>query len=120
MDLLNLLAGGYSNIAEICDDLGAILRIVGIVVKGIQIGVPIILIFVGMMDFAKAVTEKDDDAIKKAEKKLINRAIAAACVFFVVMIVGVLMTLIGEDEYKDCIGCITHPFGEECKVNDAD
>lgn len=119
MDLLNLLAG-YDDMGEICDDLGAILRLVGIVVKGIQIGVPIILIFVGMMDFAKAVTEKDDDAIKKAEKKLINRAIAAAAVFFVVMIVNVLMNLIGQDEYEDCIGCITHPFGDECKVNDAD
>ena len=117
MDLVSLL---YNNPAEICDDLGAILRIVGIVIKGIQIGVPIILIFVGMLDFAKAVTEKDDDAIKKAEKKLINRAIAAACVFFVVMIVGVLMTLIGDDSYEDCTDCILHPFGEECKVNDAD
>ena len=59
MDLVNLL---YGTMGEICDDLGAILRIVGIVVKGIQIGVPIVLIFIGMMDFAKAVTEKDDDA----------------------------------------------------------
>ena len=39
--------------------------------------VPIMLIIIGMLDFAKAVTEKDDGKIKDAEKKLINRAIAA-------------------------------------------
>ena len=117
MDLINFL---YENPADICDDLGVILRLVGVVVKGIQIGVPIILFFVGMLDFAKAVTEKDDDAIKKAEKKLINRSIAAACVFLVFTIVGVLMTLIGDDSYEDCTACILHPFGDECPANDAD
>ena len=46
---------------DICGGLGPVLRIVGIVVWGIKVVVPIILIVVGMMDLAKAVTEKSDD-----------------------------------------------------------
>ena len=43
---------------EICDGLGPVLRIVGIVVWGIKVVVPIMLIVIGMIDLAKAVTEK--------------------------------------------------------------
>lgn len=116
MNFINLLAG-YTNFDAICDDLAPVLRLVGIVIKAIQIGVPIILIVIGIMDFAKAVTEKKDDSIKDAEKKLINRAIAAACVFFVVLIVSLLMTLIGNKDYEACMDCINHPFGKQCPAN---
>ena len=106
---------------DICEDLAPILRILGIVLKLIQYGVPIILIFMGVLDFAKAVTEKDENSVKGAEKKLINRAIAAACVFFVVTIVGVLMKLVGGEDYQECMTCINHPFkatGENaCSAN---
>ena len=103
-----------NSMEALCTDLAPVLRLVGIVVKGIQIVVPIILIIIGMLDFAKAVTEKDDSKIKDAEKKLINRAIAAVLVFTVIFLVSILMKLIGSDDYKDCMTCITSPFSEEC------
>ena len=99
---------------SICNDLAPVLRLVGIVVKGIQIFVPIILIIIGMLDFAKAVTEKDDGKIKDAEKKLINRAIAAVLVFLVFFLVSILMKLIGNKEYEKCMTCITSPFSDSC------
>ena len=99
---------------SICNDLAPVLRLVGIVVKGIQIFVPIILIIIGMLDFAKAVTEKDDGKIKDAEKKLINRAIAAVLVFLVIFLVSILMKLIGNKEYEKCMTCITSPFIDSC------
>ena len=43
--------------SELCSEMGQILRIVGIVVWGIKVVVPILLIVVGMIDLAKAVTE---------------------------------------------------------------
>lgn len=97
---------------SICGSLGPVLRIVGILIWGIKVVVPIILIVVGMMDLAKAVTEKSDDKIKEAQNKLIKKAIAAVLVFLVITIVGVLMTLIGDDSYKKCVKCINSPF--EC------
>ena len=105
--------------SDICHGLGRILRIVGIVVWGIKVVVPIILIVVGMMDLAKAVTEKSEDKIKEAQQKLVKRAIAAVLVFLVVSLVGVVMKIVGDDSYSECMGCITSPFNsEECIIED--
>ena len=112
--LLTTTTTEYSDVDDLCADLAPALRIVGIVYKGIQIIVPIILIVVGMLDFAKAVTEKNEDKIKEAQKKLISKAIAAVCVFLVTVIVGVLMRVVGNQDYKDCMDCITSPFKGKC------
>ena len=103
---------------DICADLSPVLRIVGIVVWGIKVLVPVILIVVGMIDLAKAVGEKNEDNIKKAQNLLIKRAIAAVLVFLVVTLVGVIMGLIRASDYKACMECINHPFNaSRCKSN---
>ena len=53
-----------------CNDLAPVLGVVGWVILGIKIAVPIILIVVGMIDLAKAVTQNDEKEVKKAEKIL--------------------------------------------------
>lgn len=116
LNFISLLSD-YSETSDLCADLAPALRIVGVVYKGIQIVVPIILIIVGMLDFAKAVTEKNEDKIKEAQKKLIQKAIAAVAVFLVTVIVGVLMRIVGNNDYKGCMECITGPFSSSCKKN---
>lgn len=101
---------------ELCAELGPVLRLVGIAIFIIKVIVPILLIVVGMIDMAKAVTEKDENKIKDAQHKLIKKAIAAVLVFLIVTIVGVLMNLIGAAEYKQCTDCIVDPWN--CKVTD--
>ena len=64
LDLINVL--DYSSMADMCDDLAPILKIVGTVIKVIWILVPIILIIIGSTDMMKAVTEKDEKQIKDA------------------------------------------------------
>ena len=93
--------------------MGPILRLVGIVVWGIKVVVPILLIVIGMIDLAKAVSEKSDDKIKEAQNRLIKRAVAAVLVFLVVTFVGLVMGLIGAEDYQECMTCINHPFS--CK-----
>lgn len=110
--LLNLM---YDDAASMCKDLGPVLRIVGIVVLIIKIVVPIILIIVGMIDLAKAVTEKSEDKIKAAQQGLIKKAIAAVLVFLIVTFVTVIMGLVGDDNYDKCMPCIKNAFGTECK-----
>ena len=109
------LLDSYKDVSDLCTDLSPALRIVGVVYKGIQIVVPILLIIVGMLDFAKAVTEKNEDKVKEAQKKLISKAVAAVCVFLVTVIVGVLMRIVSNVDYKKCMDCITSPFGPDCK-----
>ncbi len=114
LNLINLL--DYSSGEALCSDLAPVLKMVGIVYWGIMVAVPIILIIIGMMDMAKAVAEKSEDDIKKAQNKLIKRAIAAVIVFLIGVIVSVIMNLVGHNEYKTCMECITGPFGKECKA----
>jgi mannose/fructose/N-acetylgalactosamine-specific phosphotransferase system component IID len=104
--------------SDICDSLAPALRIVGIVVWGIKVVVPIILIVVGMVDLAKAVGEKSEDKIKEAQQKLIKRAIAAVLVFLVVSLVGVIMTVVGDESYEECMTCVNHPWG--CSTGNSD
>ena len=75
MNYVNILANEIDDVGSFCTSAVPALRIVGWVYVGIQIVVPIILIIVGMLDLAKAVTEKSDDNIKKAQQLLIKRAI---------------------------------------------
>ena len=105
-------AGGDN---EFCDAAAPLLRIVGLVIFVIKVAVPIILIVVGMVDLAKAVGEKDEKTIKEAQNRLIKRVIAAILVFLVITIVGIIFGVLGENDYKECMHCVNHPFADECK-----
>ena len=96
--------------SDVCDGLAPVLRIVGIVVWGIKVVVPIILIVIVMIDLAKAVTEKSEDKIKEAQQKLVKRAIAAVLVFLVISLVGVIMSIVGDESYEECMTCINSPW----------
>ena len=102
--LLNLM---YEDVSGMCKDLGPVLRIVGIVVLIIKIVVPIILIIVGMVDLAKAVTEKSEDKIKAAQQGLIKKAIAAVLVFFVTLIVQIVIKFAASSDANvvNCMNC---------------
>lgn len=113
LDLVTLL---YDDMSGICNDLGPVLRVVGIAIKIIQYLVPLLLIIFGSLDFFKAVTEKDEKSMKEAQNKFIQRAIVALFVFLVSTIVSVLMGIVGNENYSDCMDCVKHPFGDECKA----
>ena len=108
LDLIYTLTINSAN--DLCKQMEPILRLVGIVVFAIKVVVPIILIVVGMLDLAKAVTEKNEDNIKKAQQALIKKAIAAVLVFLVVTIVNLLMSLVGNKDYKACTDCLDNPW----------
>lgn len=73
----------------------------------IQIGIPIILIVLGMLDLGKAVVASKEDEIKAAQKLLIKRAIYAIAIFFVVLIVQLVFGLLsnaGTDSMGNNLG----------------
>lgn len=75
-----------------------------------QIGIPIILIILGMLDLGKAVIASKEDEIKSAQKLLIKRVIYAVAIFFVVLIVQVVFNVVassgsgaeGTGNWYDC------------------
>ena len=64
----------------------------------LKIAVPVILVIIGMLDFAKGVIANKEDEIKKGQQTFIKRLIAAVCVFFVVTIVQLVMGFISKDD----------------------
>ena len=87
-----------------------ILNITHLIYKAIQIGVPIILIIVGMFDMGKAITQQIEDEIKKAQSLLVKKAIAAGIVFLMFSLVSLLLTAVGghEDNTWNCISDLIH------------
>lgn len=92
-----------------CDALMPFIRLIrdGIIPL-IQIGIPIILILLGMFDLGKAVMASIEDEIKSAQKLLIKRCIYAVAIFFVVFIVQLVFGLIdnsgdyGQENWITC------------------
>ena len=88
---------------DIPSDLVGLLRLV---YKAIQIGVPIILIIVGMFDMGKAITQQKEDEIKKAQNLLVKKAIAAALVFLMFSLVSLVVSIVNID--SDSWNCVEY------------
>ena len=61
------------------------------IMNWIRIGIPIIIIILGSVDFSKAVIVSDDKALSQALSKLIKRLIAAVAIFFAPLILMYLL-----------------------------
>ena len=101
-----------------CDDFVKNDQIVGIirlVYNAIKIGVPIILIVVGMFDMGKAITQQKEDEIKKAQSLLVKKAIAAALVFLMFAIVQLLISVVTRNstEKNSVVNCINSILNEQ-------
>ena len=109
----------YEDITK-CSNLGIPLipgQIAGIIVTVInliKIGVPVILIVLGMIDMGKSVATQKEEEIKKGQKTLMSRCIAAAIVFFVVAIVQLLLNIISSDD-KDIWNCVCQLLGNSAE-----
>lgn len=81
---------------DICTNasLDPIWKLVGYLVNAIMIGVPILLIVLGMIDLGKAVIASKEDEVKKATKAFGKRFIYAVGVFAVVWMVTFVLNLV--------------------------
>lgn len=84
-------------------------NLVSTIIKIIQIVVPIILVVLGLLDFAKAITGQKEDEIKKGQQTFIKRVIAAALVFFVVAVVKLVVSVLSvDDNIMSCFDCFLY------------
>ncbi len=92
---------------------GPLFEVLRLIVIFIQIGVPIILIVLGMVDLGKAVMQQKEDDIKEAQQLFIKRLLAAALVFFIIVIIGIFLDLLalvlGED-ISEILACMREVF----------
>ena len=112
MNLIYFLDLECSEIAT--SDIGGIIRTV---YNAIRIGVPIILIIVGMVGMGKAIAQQKEDEIKKAQSVLVKQAVAAVIVFLMLSGVKILVGAIGGTETET--SCIDAILNKSCVVTDA-
>ena len=65
----------------------------------LRIGGPVLLIILGGIDLGKAIVATDESGIKKAKKKLINKFVAAACIFLVLSVIQMIVNITGGGKY---------------------
>lgn len=63
---------------------------------------PILVVILSSIDFAQVIIKSDEDAMKKAQKKLITRLILAACLFFIPTLVQVMLDIFGITSSPTC------------------
>lgn len=63
---------------------------------------PILVTILSSIDFVQVIVKNDDDAMKKATKKLMYRLILAACLFFIPIFVQVLLDIFGMTSDPTC------------------
>ena len=74
----------------------------------LKIGIPVLLIIFGMLDFGKAVIANKEDEIKSGQHIFIKRTISAVLVFFVVTIVQLVINAVDDkniDDQSDAWNC---------------
>ncbi len=102
-------------------DVLSVFRIINIVITIIKIAVPIILIVVGMLTFAKAINIGEEDLLANAKKQIINNVIAAVLIFLVPTFVNTIINIVGtENGYKDCLKSATDEGIAKAYITTAD
>ena len=93
MNFINFLTAGVT-CGENVEIGGTIVNIIRVIYNAIKIGVPIILIIIGMVGMGKAIAAQKEDEIKKAQSLLIKQAVAAVLVFLMFQIVQIVMSVL--------------------------
>ncbi len=91
------------NNLELPEDL---VKLISIVITAMQVAVPIILIVMGMLDFAKAASASKEEDMKKAQQSFVRRLIAGACVFLVICVVKIAVGIVNTDDSNDMLKCV--------------
>ncbi len=90
-------------LADTCEALEPIIKLVKAFLNLIKFGIPIVLIVLGTIDLGKAVMASKDDEMKKAQTTLLKRVIYAVVIFLLVTIVQLVMGLVSSNANQEAI-----------------
>lgn len=108
------------NYVNVCTDNNTlkVFQVIGKIIFIIKILVPIILIVMGSIDFAKASLSGDDKAISQAAVTLGKRILIGLIIFFIPTVLDFFLSLVGGvsdtmGKYKTCTSCVLSPYNED-------
>lgn len=93
-NLVQVLAEDEPLLGDV-DDEKSVAWLLQQVFNVIKIVGPVVVIVLSSIDFAKVIIKNDDEAMAKAQKKLIVRLILAALLFFIPMLVELALKIFG-------------------------
>lgn len=95
-----------------CTDIKQTLQLVGVFVLLLRIAVPLIIVFMGSLDFYKSVTSGDAAEVKKGAIMIGKRIILGFLVFYLTTFVNLVVSNLGNKnaDYQVCIDCIDKPL----------
>ncbi len=104
---------------NICEEGKVLLvfQVLGYILFVAKIVIPLLLIIMGSIDFAKAIIDSDEKAIKDAVVKFIKRFIAGVIIFFLPTIFNFIFSLVdgavdNQKNFTGCTNCIFDPLGD--------
>ncbi len=108
------------NNLSFCQDTAPIFQYIGKFILIIKIVLPIVIIVLGIIELAKAVTSSDDKALQLAIGSLVKRLIMGIAIFFVTTIVSFVFSLVEIavpylEKAEECEACLLHPNDTDCK-----
>jgi phage-related holin len=79
--------------------------------------VPILLVILGSIDYAKGIMSQKDDETKKGQQAFIKRIITGLIVFLIVAIVKLLVSIVGDSSAnkQNIISCIDCFINNTCQ-----
>ena len=80
----------------------------------VQVAVPVILVLLGSLDLFKGMTTQKEDEIKKGQQMFIKRLAIAAIIFFVVIIVKFLISIVSDTNVSNIVSCIDCFISNDC------
>lgn len=119
----DLCEGDDCNISlhGLCDEprVARTLKFIGLVIFIIKIFIPLLIIILGCVDFAKAMMDGKSDAIPKKFPILMKRFIAGVIVFMIPTILNILFGVIDTysetmQKYSNCRVCVFEP--DDCEI----
>lgn len=127
LNYAQLLIGGFENEENyVCGSMtdglpGVVFGVVHLIILIIKIGIPILLVIMGMIDLGKAVVAQKEEEIKKGQSLFIRKLISALLVFLVVFVVQFLVKFIAPKDggtVSNCIDCFVNGIDScELKTN---
>lgn len=105
----------------VCYEVAGVMQLIGTILTVLKIAIPLIIIILGIIDLAKAITSSQPEEIKKSATSLLWRFIGAVLIFFLPNIVMAMFHFLGpweadvdQADYSICYNCIVKPNGKVC------
>lgn len=86
------------------------------IITVLYVAIPVLLVIMGSIDLFKGIMSQKDDEMKKGQQMFIKRLIVAVLIFFIVVIMKFLISVIADTNQANIVDCIDCFISNECKT----